>query len=174
MQYALPMFGIKPSVHFINYHKILLVYVYPVVSSTQALSVWLTLAFTVDRYLYVCHPYFGRIYCSRKRAFIVIAALFTLAAIYSIPQFMERTFVRMNVLGEWHVFMTMTSLGSNNYFVYVYHLFIYVLFVCLLPMVTIVILNAFLINDIVESNRRHRGLSLATSHSSNHITGNYI
>lgn len=141
-------------------HKILLIYIYPIVASTQALSVWITLAFTVDRYLYVCHPYYGRLYCTRKRACFVLIALYLLAAIYSIPQFLERTYVVIDVVGTKHVFQNYTSFGRNPYFIYIYHLFIYCLFVCFIPITIIVVLNGFLVFDIIKSNKRHRELSL--------------
>ena len=70
LNYATPSSLLK-SPNLANNYKILLIYIYPIVSSTQALSVWITLAFTVDRYIYVCHPYYGRIYCSRRKALIV-------------------------------------------------------------------------------------------------------
>jgi hypothetical protein len=43
--------------------QVVLLYFYPVVVTTQTLSVWITLVFTVDRYLYVCKPYLGKASC---------------------------------------------------------------------------------------------------------------
>nr|QVK45813.1 G protein-coupled receptor [Proales similis] len=164
-QYALP-----DSVWTIdsrnNYQK-LLTYVYPVTSSAQALSVWITLAFTIDRYLYVCQPYFGREYCNRKNALIVLVCLYLVAVVYSIPQFLERTWVAVDVLGFKEVFLTYTRFGQNKYFIYIYHLFVYCAFVFFIPFTTIVVLNCFLVNDIIKSNKRHRELSIVTSRSSN-------
>ena len=121
---------------------------------------WITLAFTVDRYLFICHPYYGRQFCTRSRAFIVLGCLFVFAAIYSIPQYLERTYIIEDILNTKHVFMSYTRLGRNKYFIYTYHLFIYCTFVFFIPILLIIILNIFLVNDIIKSNKRHRELSI--------------
>jgi hypothetical protein len=158
LQYTLPKSKLFQALN--RNYQIILIYVYPIVASTQALSVWITMAFTFDRYLYVCHPYYGRQFCTRKRACIVLVFLYLLAVVYSIPQLFERTYITENILGTIHIFQTLTELGKNRYFIYAYHLFIYCAFVVFIPFTTIVILNGFLVYDIIKSNRRHRGLSL--------------
>lgn len=160
LYYILPKLFKLPQ-DFVNAHSILLLKVYPVVASTQALSIWITLAFTLDRYLFVCHPFYGREYCTRKRAFIIIGFLYLLASIYSIPQFLERTYDTIEVLDKKFVFPSVTKIGSSKYYFYIYHAFIYCVFVSLIPLVAIVVFNGFLIYDIIKSNRRHRELSLA-------------
>ena len=150
------------KIKLINSHKIFLFYIYPVVSSTQALSVWITLAFTVDRYLYVCKPFIGVKYCTRQRASFVIICLYILASIYSIPQFFERTYVRIDLpeqSGLDRLFLSLTKFGRNYYFVVIYHLFIYSVFVTLIPFFIIILLNGFLVYEIIKSRRRHRKLS---------------
>lgn len=82
-----------------NFHKISLYFIYPIVSSFQALSVWITLAFTIDRYLYVCKPFVGVKYCTRQRASLIICLLYILASVYSIPQFLERKYVKEEIYG---------------------------------------------------------------------------
>jgi hypothetical protein len=148
--------------------KIMLLYIYPIVYSMQALSVWITLAFTVDRYLFICHPYYGREYCTRKRAFCVLAFLFILATVYSIPLFFEKSYIIVDILpNNKQVFHTYSALGQNKYFIYIYHLFIYSTFICFIPIILIIILNMFLVNDIIKSNKRHRELNIyASSHKS--------
>lgn len=136
------------------------------VSSTQALSVWITLAFTVDRYLFICHPYYGQKCCNRGVAFKVLGALFLFAIIYSIPQYLERTYTVQEVINTKQVFHVYTSLGSSKYFIYIYHLFIYCTFVFFIPILLIIVLNVFLINDIIKSNRRHQELNLYASRQS--------
>ncbi|CAF0803690.1 unnamed protein product [Brachionus calyciflorus] len=172
--YAAPTILLK-SIVFTNNYKILLIYLYPIVSSTQALSVWITLAFTVDRYVYVCHPYYGRIYCTRHKALIVISCLFILATIYSIPQFLERTYISVEIIDDnFQIFQSLTDFGRNHYFIYIYHLLIYSLFICLIPIIMIVILNGFLIFDIIKSNKRHRELHYAYTDASTRSNLNSI
>lgn len=171
LNYAVPnIISLTPNLA--NNYKIMLIYIYPIVSSTQALSVWITLAFTVDRYVYVCHPYFGRIFCSRRRALIVICCLFFLASIYSIPQFLERTYVSIEILGRVHIFQSLTNFGRNRYFIYIYHLLVYSTFICILPIMAIIVLNGFLIYDIFKSNKRHRELHMAYTDATNRSNQN--
>ena len=158
-KYSLPS-TIDLSDSFNNNYKLLQIYIYPIVASMQALSVWITLAFTIDRYLYVCQPYYGIKHCTRRRSTIIIICLYLLAAIYSIPQFLERSYDIVDILGTEHIFGNLTALGRNKYFIYVYHVFIYCIFVCFIPFTTIFVLNVFLIYDIIKSNRRRRDMSL--------------
>jgi hypothetical protein len=62
------------------------------------------------------------------------------------------------VLGIKHIFHNFTKFGLNKYFIYIYHLFIYCIFVFLLPFTLILVLNTFLVLDIIKSNKRHRHL----------------
>lgn len=160
IQYSVPP-SVTISRSLLNVHKILSLYIIPIVNSTQALSVWITLAFTIDRYIFICHPYWSRNYCNRKRACIIIICLYATAVVYSIPQFFERTYDKFELLGQVKIFQTLTAFGRNKIFIYVYNLFIYSIFVCLVPFLIIFILNGFLIYDIIKSNNRHREMSLA-------------
>jgi hypothetical protein len=72
----------------------------------------------------------------------------------------KRENITYDILGKKHTFSYYTKLGQNSYFVYAYHVFLYCAFVVFVPFTTIVILNGFLVFDIIKSNRRHRGLSL--------------
>ena len=169
LDYTMPFIGnqmnIKMSQNSVNNYRIFLFYIYPVVASTQALSIWITLAFTVDRYLYVCQPYIGRKFCTRRRALIVIISLYIFASLYSIPQFLDRTYVKEEIYNYEIIFLTHSSLGRNGYFIYIYHLFVYSVFVSIIPFIIIVILNCFIVYDIIKSNKRHRELSLGYRNS---------
>jgi hypothetical protein len=177
MQYSIPS-SLRSNPTFNNNYKILLIYVLPIVGATQALSVWLTLAFTVDRYLYVCKPYKGLKHCTRRRSTIIISCLYLLAAVYSIPQFFERNYDIINIFGIKHLFTNLTAFGRNNYFFYIYHVFVYCTFVCFIPFTTIFVLNVFLIKDIIKSNKRRRNMSLmfinTNNLNGNHVTDNKI
>jgi len=147
-------------IELINFHKRSLIFIYPIVSSTQALSVWITLAFTVDRYLYVCKPFYGVKYCTRKRAFLVLILLLLLAIVYSIPQFFEREITRHFIgAGIQHYFINYTLMGRNGIYNKIYHLFIYCFFVTFIPFSVIMLLNGFLVFEIIQSRQRHRKMS---------------
>lgn len=151
------------QVSLVNFSKVLLFYIYPIVSSTQALSVWITLAFTVDRYLYVCKPFYGIKFCTRKWASTIIILLYLLATVYSIPQFLERTYVKETIFGIDRIFLSYTELGRSYYFISIYHLFIYSVFVTLIPFFVIILLNGYLVYEIFKSRKRFRKRSHASA-----------
>lgn len=125
LENLIPFLKLNLSHEILMRHKILLIYIEPITVSTQALSVWITLAFTIDRYLYCCQPYIGAKYCTRKRASIVIVLLYLLAIIYSIPQFFERTYKIDYVIGVPFFKPEFTSIGLNYYFRSIYQIFFY-------------------------------------------------
>jgi len=52
-------------------------------------AVWLTVTFTVERYIGVCHPMRGKVWCTPRRARIVIVVVCVAAAITTFPEFFE-------------------------------------------------------------------------------------
>ena len=99
LQYSIGPGSAMPRWMVTTYPK-LLSYVYPIVGATQALSVWITLALTIDRYLYVCKPYLGNKLCTRRKSCYVICALYLLSIIYSIPAFFEFKYDVHNITSE--------------------------------------------------------------------------
>ena len=87
--------------------------------------------------------------------------LYLLASIYSIPQFFERTYKIEYIIDVPFVMPEFTSVGTNYYYHSIYQIFFYSAFVVLIPFIIILVLNIFLVNDIIKSNKRHRKLSLA-------------
>ena len=147
--------------NIVIFYKILRIYIEPITVSSQALSIWICMSFTIDRYIYCCQPYYSGKYCTRKRASIIIILLYILASLYSIPQFFERSYEIEKVIDVPFVVPVFTSIGKNYYFRSIFQIFIYSAFVVLIPFTIILILNVFLIYDIIKSNKRHRKLSLA-------------
>ena len=52
-------------------------------------AVWLTVTFTVERYIGVCHPMRGKVWCTPSRARIVIVVVCLAAAVITFPEFFE-------------------------------------------------------------------------------------
>jgi len=52
-------------------------------------GVWLTVTFTVERYIGVCHPMRGKVLCTPSRARIMIVIVCMVAAIITLPEFFE-------------------------------------------------------------------------------------
>ena len=56
---------------------------------TQHLSIWLTLAFTIDRYVAICLPFRAEKFCSVSKARRIVAAIYSFAVVVSIPRFYD-------------------------------------------------------------------------------------
>ena len=52
-------------------------------------AVWLTVTFTVERYIGVCHPMRGKVWCTPRRARVVIVIVCLAAAVITFPEFFE-------------------------------------------------------------------------------------
>src|SRR6218665_3495377 len=50
-------------------------------------GIWLTVTFTVERYIVVCHPMKGKVWCTTQRAKYILAAVCLAAAIATFPEF---------------------------------------------------------------------------------------
>lgn len=141
---------------FISYIRI---YIYPLTNTFQVLSVWLTLGYTIDRYLYVCHPYLGSRLCTKRNALKGVIFLYILSFIYTLPLFFERELKTIQLIpNKTFIITDLTSFGSSKLFFKIYHFYFYSFFVCLLPFGTIAILNIIIIINIIKSNRRHNRL----------------
>ena len=61
----------------------------PLVDTFSNTAVWLTITFTIERWICVCLPIRGRVWCTPKRAKHVIIAVCIAAAIITFPEFFE-------------------------------------------------------------------------------------
>lgn len=144
------------------------VYLFPVVHPAaltfQVTSIWLTLAFTVDRYIMICHPFKAEKMCSVSRARKVIVCIYILGIIFNIPRFLEykteETMVPTLDHGvEKRVVIGYTAIGLNKLFVELVHQYLYLIFVCGIPFVTLFVLNSFLIYAVHLSRKKGRQIN---------------
>lgn len=123
-------------------------------------SVLLTMSFTVERYIAVCHPLRGRVLCTESRAkrVILMVALFCIACTASTPY-------------EWHIAInpstgkfqkSSTELGRNDIYKKAYNWFCIVTFICV-PLLVLTVLNWFLINAVNQSRRNRTRLTCQVS-----------
>lgn len=61
----------------------------PLTNTFSNVGVWLTLTFTVERYIGVCHPMRGRVWCTPRRAKFIIGVVCLAAAVVTFPEFFE-------------------------------------------------------------------------------------
>ena len=139
-------------------------FVHPAAITFQVTSIWLTLAFTVDRYIMICHPFKAEKLCTVSRARKVIIGLFIFGIIFNIPRFLEyktdETMVpTYDNRGENRPVVAYTSLGTEKLFLKLVHSYLYLIFVCGIPFVTLSVLNSFLIYAVHLSRKKGRQIN---------------
>ncbi|XP_069101458.1 FMRFamide receptor-like [Argopecten irradians] len=150
------------------YYVYMFPYIHPAALTFQVTSIWLTLAFTVDRYIMICHPFKAERWCSVGRARKVIFGLITAGFVYNIPRFFEYKAEK----GQFHLpsdiianftipsplLIKLTKFGSSDLFREIIHSWLYLICVAGIPFLALVVLNTFLIRAVHES--RKKGLQL--------------
>lgn len=138
-------------------------YVHPLAFTFQVTSIWLTLAFTVDRYIMICHPFKAEPYCTISRARKVIGLLCIAAAVFNIPKFFEyeTVMIPLPMHNATKLGYDLTTFGRSHVFREMYHSWFYIAFVCGIPFVTLAFLNAFLMHAVRLSRRRGKEINAA-------------
>lgn len=74
-----------------------IVYLYPVALVAQTATVWLTVSFTVERYIAVCHPLQAASMCTIPRARIVIVVIALVSVLYNMPRWFEYSLLHVSL-----------------------------------------------------------------------------
>ncbi|CAF1645670.1 unnamed protein product [Rotaria magnacalcarata] len=130
-------------------------------TTTRVLSVWLCVAFTIDRWIMICRPFDSPIYCTMKIARHITFFIYVVGVFYAVPLMFEYESHEEIVLTE--LFSTdhskkfyrykLSVFGKNFIFRWIYVL-INALGVYLIPLTTIIILNRKLLLSIRLLERR--------------------
>ncbi|ODM93653.1 FMRFamide receptor, partial [Orchesella cincta] len=125
-----------------------------ITDASSSTSVWLTVSFTIERYIAVCHPMRGKIYCTEERAIRVAVAVYLLCfALTASTPFEWRAAIAPNQTGPFNetiYTLESTEFGNNETYRMFYHWFTTIFFV-MLPVVTLAIFNFFLIQAVRKS-----------------------
>ncbi|ALC48934.1 SPR [Drosophila busckii] len=129
----------------------------------HTISVWLTLALAVQRYIYVCHAPMARTWCTMPRVKRCTFYIVLLAFLHQLPRFFDRTYLPMYI--EWHgneteVCHLETSEWVDDYvgvdLYYTSYFTFRVLFCNLLPCVVLVTLNILLFAALRQAQERRK------------------
>ena len=146
-------------------------------AGSRVLSLWISIAVTLDRWILICYPTYGKTFCTLKISKILSGTLFFIAFVYSIPLFFEYEIVvmpsvyqmlyRENESNTWiddqshtnSILVTKgySDLARRRLFRWTY-MFFNVIFVYTLPTLTIVLLNVQLIRALHRLKSRSKRL----------------
>ena len=116
-------------------------------------SVLLTVTFTLERYVGVCHPMKGRVLCTPKRANYIIVAVVLSAFICTTPEFFEwRTFLVTDEHNQTKVKLGRTELAYSYSYSVGYSWFLVSIFT-FLPLILLCTFNGILIHSVLVATR---------------------
>lgn len=67
---------------------------------SRVLSLWISTAVTMDRWILICYPIYGKSFCTLKRAKVISLILFSIAFLYSIPLVFEYEIIKVPSLRQ--------------------------------------------------------------------------
>lgn len=133
----------------------------PLTDTCSNTGVWITLTFTVERYIGVCHPMRGKVWCTPRRAKYIIGAVCLSAALITAPEFFDlQATETVHVQGETNttqIDIIRTAFGQTSFYVgYSYAMQALFTF---LPLLLLLIFNTLLIRQVMVSAKNRRRMA---------------
>ena len=160
-----------PSLETYKTHALAYVisYIYPIALIAQTATIWLTVSFTVERYIAVCHPLKAASMCTIFRAKIVIIGVSVGSALYNCPRWFD--YWPVATINEYTnksiVRVNRTQFSQNPIYLQVYFSWLYVPIMCIVPLLVLSILNMFLILAVRRSQRQRKDMNVKQSRENN-------
>lgn len=146
----------------------IVVYIYPLGLSAQTATVWLTVSFTVERYIAVCHPLRAARMCTIPRARLVVFVISVVCVLYNVPRWFEYTTVKhTDMNNRTCILLGYTTLASDSIYHRIYFGWLYFLVMCFIPLCSLAILNAFLIVAVRRSQQQRKDMNVRQSRENN-------
>ncbi|XP_052761941.1 FMRFamide receptor-like [Mya arenaria] len=121
-------------------------------------AVWLTVCFTLERFIAVRLPMRGKAWCTVSKAKVAILVTFVVSAGNTLPEFFETKIVKIARNGSAHYQCESTEFAET----YSYHIGYYWWFVAIFtfaPLVLLAVFNSLLIKSVWQANRKRQLLS---------------
>ncbi|CAD5116431.1 DgyrCDS5321 [Dimorphilus gyrociliatus] len=126
-------------------------YAYPLALTAQTCSVFITVAFTIERYIVVCKPLKANKLCTVKRARRYAILVILISLIYNVPRWFE--FKLSDTNDNNTTVQMLTALGDNQLYNYIYKVYMYTIIIVIGPFLFLLCLNAALVRTLHRANR---------------------
>ncbi|XP_014262107.1 FMRFamide receptor-like [Cimex lectularius] len=126
---------------------------------TGGISVWLTVSFTLERYIAVCYPLKGKIICTESRARKVITVIVILVPLITITTPFEYT-VELQIDERTNTTQGIdtSELGKNETYKTLFYTTSSILFM-IIPFIILTIFNSLLITAVQQSQKHRNKLT---------------
>ncbi|KAJ9584533.1 hypothetical protein L9F63_021143, partial [Diploptera punctata] len=145
-----------PNIHRPEYHWYWMYFGFGIwfTDATCYTSIWLTVSFTIERYIAVCHPMRGRLLCTESRAKRVIVLVYVFCFLTTLSTALEyRAVLVTNKEGVQYATHNQTTLADNDTYKNVFYWFTTITYV-LVPLILLGIFNSFLIHAVRRSQQQ--------------------
>ena len=146
-------------------------YMYPLALSAQTATIWLTVSFTVERYIAVCHPLRAASMCTIHRAKLVIVCVSIGASLYNLPRWFDYQPLKVTEVDTTgnitYIELGRTAFSRNPVYLQIYLSWLYVPIMCIIPLVLLSVLNTFLILAVRKSKKQQQDMNVKQSRENN-------
>lgn len=147
----------------------IIAYMYPLALIAQTATIWLTVSFTVERFIAVRYPLKAASMCTINRARIVIVIVSVYSILFNICRWFEYNIDYKYDASEnlIQIASNATDLGSNEMYLRIYFFYFYLPFMCVIPMVALLVINTFLIYAVKKSRLQRKDMNVRQSRENN-------
>ena len=150
----------------------IVVYIYPLALVAQTSTVWITVSFTVERYIAVCHPLKAARMCSINRARIVIISVSVVSFLYNMTRWFEYEIVHLasknsTVMTTVFYEFNKTEFGNNLLYNKIYYSYFYPFIMFVIPLSSLAIFNTCLIHAVKKSQKQQKDMNVRQSRENN-------
>ncbi|XP_048777585.1 G-protein coupled receptor dmsr-1-like [Ostrea edulis] len=129
-------------------------------------SNWLIISLAIFRYLGVCHNSISKQYCTRRRAWVAVVAVFTVTAVVTVPFYMYYEVYQFTDPTHGHNYWIRKTFFVRTHITYqTVLLWLYGVIFKVLPSVAMIVLCIIMIHKLRQATERNNTLNREVYHS---------
>ncbi|CAL1529874.1 unnamed protein product, partial [Lymnaea stagnalis] len=144
---------------------------YYIVMTLQQCNVWITVSVSMERYIAICHPFRAARLISRRKTVIVMVIIAVVSLLYNIPHLFASEATpctsQLATVGAVACLMVGTTYFGNTDVYKIYRTVMYTIVIYVIPFAALLILNSFLIKELMTMQRRRSGTNIHEENEAN-------
>ncbi|CAI5449165.1 unnamed protein product [Caenorhabditis angaria] len=133
-------------------------YMFPIMTTAQTCSVYMTVGVSIHRYIGVCHPYKSVEWLPKKRVTWFIAGLIAFSSIYNIPKFFEVRVADVcyrKAIDYYLPLLRPTEMRNSDMYMLIYQNWISIIVMYFIPFALLIGLNSRVLGAVRRSRKMH-------------------